>query len=239
MKRLWNWALSKALTWDQLKSFGESSLFRSANYALFAVPAAVKLLAHVPPKVHLLQFTPAIRLNLQLPFSWKLLFASAVLASAGNLVYWIFCPGLVRRYRGWADFSADGRNGNDLDDEIERVAPASQLDPLPPGDTPEAMAQREVLRRQASTRRRQQLQQLGVVSDFHNDFVFRMGEQAHVNPSYFNALRDAENVLRPRWRTLASVLYVTSSALITWILLENVWAVVRFIWHGQFAESPG
>lgn len=231
MKRLWNWVLSKALTWDQIAKFGEAAIFRSAYVAFFAVPLAVKVFASVPEKVVISNLLPPVTLHLRLPFSWKLLFLSACLASAANLLYSLRCPGLVRKYRGWSDFEADGRGFADLCHGLSELTPnaASILLALKSSDKASKSFDPEV------DWAYDLLTNAGVLADDdserHNfaNTMFRF-----FNGRHFSTARDGLVRCRPGSRLTCSAIYLMASAAVIVILMQNLLAVALFMWQGRF-----
>jgi hypothetical protein len=104
------------MTWRFLSAFGKSRLLNLSFVWLIVVPLLAKSLAAAKSA----SILDASLLNiLELPFSWKMFYASAVLASVAAVIYWAFCPQIVREYGGFRDFEADGRGAAFLSTYLE------------------------------------------------------------------------------------------------------------------------
>jgi hypothetical protein len=241
-----SWIKKRVMTWDEIRSFGESRLFRSASFVLFAVPACAKVLAMVPKTVHLTQFVPPVELHLRLPFNWLLLFWSACFATVGNVIYWFACPRLIKEYKDWQAFESAARDGMDLLEEVERIVP----DPPVQFRIPRTGPDDELGANEADRRELEQTQWKLMISKITSlgleipngmridDVCQAMWSPLGGSVSWaFKSLRDRENQFFPRWRLLASIAYMFAIVSVGWILCENVWAVITFAWHGQFGDQ--
>ncbi len=73
------------------------------------VPIAAMVLSKAE-RIKLSQFGTDFSIELALPFSWIAFYLAACSFSIATAIYSIFCPPIVRDYRGFADFVEEGRN---------------------------------------------------------------------------------------------------------------------------------
>ena len=91
-------------TWDTIKGLGQAKVLRASFIFLFLVPILAKLFVNLPEEITVPILNKTIVVPMALPFSWFLLFVSAIFASIGNLLYAAFCPNLIRDFRDYQAF---------------------------------------------------------------------------------------------------------------------------------------
>lgn len=102
--------------WSRLTELGNSRLLRSSYVWFFAVPPLASLISKLGPDVHLRVLGSEWVLHLDLPFSWKIFyFASAAFAIATS-IFFLRCPEIVKRYRSYAQFEAEGKGPRQVRD---------------------------------------------------------------------------------------------------------------------------
>jgi len=99
--------------WSSIQRFGENRLLRSSFVWIAIVPVAAMAFSEVD-RIMLPMLGNGFSLNLRLPFSWILFYLAACSFSVAGGIYSILCPPIVREYRNFADFAAEGRNAGYL-----------------------------------------------------------------------------------------------------------------------------
>jgi len=101
-------------TWVDLRKLGNNKTVRSASVWTIVVPIAAKLLKGVEDVVDITILSHPFTLNLSLPFSWKVLFMTALAFMLANFIYEWFCPKLIKETSNYRDFSDQKRSGREL-----------------------------------------------------------------------------------------------------------------------------
>lgn len=115
--------LNRPFNWQSLRKFGSSRMVKSSYYWIFLIPAIVKVANHFQPVVLNLFGTPQL-VDFTLPFSWYLLYFSALSFAFANLLYDIFCPKIISSFKDFREFIDSGHESLFLSDEFERNVPA-------------------------------------------------------------------------------------------------------------------
>lgn len=96
--------------WSSQRAIANSKVVKSSAIWLFVVPLAAKTLESLNGPLVFTVFSEEIKLTTSLPFSWQMLFFSAVFFTTASIVYSVFCPELVKRYVSYTEFEADGKS---------------------------------------------------------------------------------------------------------------------------------
>lgn len=97
------------LKWSNLFSIANSRVVKSSVIWLFVVPLCAKLLLQVEYPLTFLAFGQKQSISISLPFSWQLLFYAAIFFTIAGIIYSIYCPELVKKYKNYPQFEADGK----------------------------------------------------------------------------------------------------------------------------------
>jgi len=108
--------------WASLRQFCRSRLIRSSIVWVALVPIAAKVVHLLQRKVTKPDWASAAVASLEVPFTWQVLFWSAVAFSAA--VWWCDwrCPRVVLDQRSFGEFQAQGRGTNQLVDYLQEFA---------------------------------------------------------------------------------------------------------------------
>src|SRR2546427_7666401 len=94
--------------WDSLSRVGQVQALKTSYFFFLVVPVLARLLSHVG-KDHVISILGAqFHIHLDLPFSWKVFYFASVFFSLGALIYQIRCPAIIKDFRNFADFKAQG-----------------------------------------------------------------------------------------------------------------------------------
>lgn len=92
------------IQWSNIRFLGNSKLVKQNYIWIFLVPILFKLLSSSETPIQFIN----INIFTVLPFSWTLLYYSALAFALGNLLYLIFCPQIIQRYSDYSEFRAAG-----------------------------------------------------------------------------------------------------------------------------------
>jgi hypothetical protein len=196
--------------WDHLSILGQSKAFRSSYWFLLLVPTVAKVLGHVPSEIRL--FGTIYYPHVDLPFSWVALFFCAVFVSAGNLIYSLFCPDLIKRFRDYQSFDNAARGSEFLRRSLNAPTPG-EIDAVVDNIVAEKGKRRDPA---TVLNTKDQLKRYG---------------KAGADSFYF--VRDTLNMQRPTLRMIAAILYLCGFLLLGWLAVQNIWSVVCYLFYGN------
>ncbi len=109
--------------WGTLRALGNSRLVTSSIVWLFVVPIAAKLLAPFAGQhtLDLSWLNEPLAVSVALPFSWQRFYLMSWLFLIGQVIYWLACPEIVRKYPSFGAYRADHASDGELREFI-RVA---------------------------------------------------------------------------------------------------------------------
>lgn len=96
-------------TWEHLKHLRRSQVVRSMHVWLVIVPIMAKLLAQIGKIPAIELFGTKLEPKFDLPFSWQLFYFSALAFSAGNLIFLVRCPRIVKEHANPSEFHEAGK----------------------------------------------------------------------------------------------------------------------------------
>ena len=99
----------RVLRWSSLAKIGQSKIINSLYLWLLVVPVAASALSSVDT-LDLTRYVPGLKINLVLPFSWKLFYLGALCCTAARSLFAFKCPALIREFPSFADFQQQGRS---------------------------------------------------------------------------------------------------------------------------------
>lgn len=105
------------LSWSALKSISVNRAVHTASVWAVLVPITAKVMEKVQDVVTIELLGHSWPLHLALPFSWKVLFVTAIAFMLANLLVAARCPSLISETGSFRDYEAQQRG----DLELERV----------------------------------------------------------------------------------------------------------------------
>jgi len=97
----------KIVNWNTIAIFGKNKTINRSYIFLFIVPVIAKFLSKINPDVSITIGGYKFELLFDLPFSWKLLFLSALMFSIGSLLYNLFAPSIIKENKSFGEFVAE------------------------------------------------------------------------------------------------------------------------------------
>jgi hypothetical protein len=83
---------------------------------VFVVPVVAKFLSPVKDILVLNIFGEVFKVNIDLPFSWNVMFFSSLLFMIGEIIFNIFCPKLLLDHENYTEFKESGKGVQQLAD---------------------------------------------------------------------------------------------------------------------------
>lgn len=122
------------LRWNQLSSLGKNRILKTSYFWLLLVPLAANLFGKIDGLLDVIIFQTHLRLNIGLPFSWKVFYFSSLFVALGDLVFSIHCPRIIIEHRSYAHFQQEGKRWKELEPYFFEVFPHDEFNlPIPQG----------------------------------------------------------------------------------------------------------
>lgn len=210
--------------WTALAKVQKISLVKNMYVWILIVPILANILVKVEGEVVLTIFGENFPIGL--PFSWKIFFYSALGFSFGNLIFAWRCFPIIKNHSDFKSFEDSGKTrqhlihyteGTKLHNEVkDRVI--------------------EIQKREMDIFKREELfygpvRNIKTDSDTIEKILtdkenFKQFENNAVRSTFWQILENL-NAGRPIWRMLCSFLYLIGFALFSYVLYENIVAVVK------------
>lgn len=108
--------------WSRVRSLGRSRLVRSSFIWIAVVPGAAKVALALKQNVAEPAWAKSMVDSLHLPFSWHLLFWSAMFMAIATALFDIYCPNIIRKHEHFGSFESAGEHSSHLMEYAEQVA---------------------------------------------------------------------------------------------------------------------
>lgn len=209
------------LSWYDFENVSGSRIVKSSGLWLVIVPIAAKFVSKISGDMLLNVFGKNITVVLQLPFSWKMLFFSALFFSAANLVYYFRCPEIVKKYSTFNDFHGTGRSNEQMGKyflNIDSEKTRSELEKSSYYCVVQVENSIETYKKECGF--------IGSYSERSKNIV-ECPDSFSANNNNFWSIRDASSTLN-RWSMLMClVLYAIGAICLLWVLGESVCFVLQ------------
>lgn len=130
IKNLLHWLklkMHRPITWSFSENIAKSKLVKSSYIWLFITPLISKTLSELEKIIHLKFLGWEFKITTSLPFSWELLFYSALIFTIANLLYQAKCPEILKKYSNYDSFKKAGGSLLELHKEMKKIV---MQDPL-------------------------------------------------------------------------------------------------------------
>lgn len=97
------------MTWEWVRGFGNSRLMQTSYIWLFVLPVTAKTFSEIDNSVQINIFEADLPLSTVLPFTWQLVFLTALSLTIANLIYMTRCPQILRLYESHDQFRKKGQ----------------------------------------------------------------------------------------------------------------------------------
>lgn len=209
--------------WSSFNSLGRSRVVKSSYLWVALVPVLAKMLSAINRDFRLTIFSPKIHIVLGVPFTWELLYYSAVLFALATLGYTVACPEIVKKYDKYSDFEVEGKGSEQL------VAYALGVT----GDRTRRIgrfriADLQLLRfvRDYCGRRQLDPDNLAQLEDSKEFFMAdRMNVERPSTNAAFWFIRSQADRYATLPRAVVGVLYGAGFTFFAWVMIQNFWFV--------------
>jgi len=190
--------------WTYLAKIQHISMIQTMYIWMFIVPIIAKVLTKVEETANLTIFSHTFNVQLGLPFSWKIFFLSAMSFAIANLLFVLRCYKLVKDHNSFSDFLEQGKNAKHIHQYAEAV------------NFP--------LKRDLSYNWEEwEGSEVTALSERIQD-VKSSGE--HLKQPFWDIYEKTDSS-RKGWRVTCSLLYLFGFVLISIVLCQNIWVVLR------------
>jgi hypothetical protein len=100
----------EAFKWTSLRTILDNKVVASTSVWIFLLPIMISFTQAFPNHLNIFPFNSRdpLRLSLQLPYNWYLLYFSALFFALARFIYILFCPSFLRQYGTAAKANAAG-----------------------------------------------------------------------------------------------------------------------------------
>ena len=81
---------------------------------LFILPIVAKFLSKVESPLSFTINDEIVKLDMTLPFAWQIFYFSAVLFTIANVIYFFYCPKIIKENKNLGDFHSQQKNSSHL-----------------------------------------------------------------------------------------------------------------------------
>jgi len=106
--------ISLNVGWHKLSLVQSYKLVKSTYVWLVLVPLVVKLFSKLGDEIEIEISGNILHLDLVLPFSWQMFYCSALAFTAGNIIFSLCAPNIIKNYSDYGDFKNKGKLEKDL-----------------------------------------------------------------------------------------------------------------------------
>lgn len=216
-------------SWQHLSSIGNNKVIKSTYIWIIVIPIIAKFLEKIPDNL-IIPFYENIEIQLKLPFSWQLLYFSALIFAISTVMFTLFSPPLLSKFSDIPSYIEKGlgkeqlitflsswlrKNKTIYDSNGENINTNSYLYlfyekycvTLSPTDLENFKNNKISLSKR--------VRKLAIKdSEFHNSFWFLRSSMAY------------DGLIL---RILITILYLVGSSMLFKLLIDNIIAVIKMI----------
>ena len=192
--------------WSSLAKIQRIRMIQTMYIWLFIVPIIAKALTKVEEAANLTIFNHTFNIQLGLPFSWKIFFLSAMSFATANLIFVLRCHKMVKDHKNFSDFREQRKSSKHIHQYAEEVNYPQQSD----------------------------LSYYWEDGGEYGDPVEqKYSKEQRLKGEYlkqpFWEIYEMTDLCRKEWRVVCSLLYLFGFVLISIVLCQNIWVVLRMI----------
>lgn len=116
--------MNEILNWEKLRIYGKNKFVISSSIFLFITPVLYKI------KQFLEQSTSTYlntKIELSIPFTWQLLFIASMIFGFATLLYRIFSPDIIYKYKNLGDYKNAAKYISQLKGYLNQIEPIEYL----------------------------------------------------------------------------------------------------------------
>lgn len=126
----------KKLTWTLIDKLGKSNIGKTSYIFVLVVPIIVKLFENLQYPVSIDVGGYDLKLNMELPFKWYILYFGGIFIALGSVLYQIYCPRLIKNFKNFGDFVEAGESDFYLFQTAREVEVPEKIIARVEGNTP-------------------------------------------------------------------------------------------------------
>jgi hypothetical protein len=205
------------MNWQALTVVGSNRYVRSLSIWFIIIPLIARIHLWLQDRGIFVQ----VAANLELPFTWYLVYAASTVAFVANMIYALRCPSLISNYANPGDFSRKSGSILEIKSALRATLRAGEGEPAWARDFIQHIAER-------TTVNGTQIASLPTVADKLNYSVIN----PHSVPSAFIHATQAVQTQHKASLTVCAALYLIAFSLLLYVLGENVHSVItHFLQH--------
>ncbi len=116
--------MNDQLNWEKLRIYGKNRFVISSSIFLFITPVIYKVKRFVEQSTSTYLNT---EIELSFPFTWQLLFIASIIFGLATLLYRIFSPEIIYKYKNLGDYKIAGKYISQLNGYINQIEPIDYL----------------------------------------------------------------------------------------------------------------
>lgn len=203
--------MKKIFSWTNVRKFGVSKFVQSS----FVWIAIVPLIAKVLSKMNSLLVIPIgdekYVFVLELPFSWQLFFFSAISFSLATIIYFVWCPRIIKEHYNATHFLEEGKTLTQLREYAEEI------------DMDVSIQERKTSMMEYGLRKAQTFQQWGGIPPSENQPITEYEKLINDTKTLFWTVFDEANKSKYMAMYISMLLYIIGSILFFIVILKNIW----------------
>jgi len=106
--------------WEQINELGRLKIFRLPIIIFVFLPIILKIIEKVPKTIEIPILNKVIIITIGLPFSWKVLYCSSLFFTFASMLYFIYCPKIIKRFQDYKGFKESGLTASFLHKELTK-----------------------------------------------------------------------------------------------------------------------
>lgn len=110
-----------SFSWTELRVIYETRIVKSTYVWLIAVPIAAKFLSHLEDIISFKWGEYNFKIDTTLPFTWSILYFSALSFVLGNIIYYMKCPKIIKTCPDLSSFISAGKSITHLEEYADDI----------------------------------------------------------------------------------------------------------------------
>lgn len=210
---------NRLVSWTLVNSLGKLKFSKSSYFYLVLVPILVKALEKIENPLNINWGGSMISIQLELPFTWYVFYFGAVAIAIGSIIYLLFCPEIIKKYRNYGEFLQAGESNFYL----VMVAEKYKTDNFSLKGVPyiEERSRKEIEKIPANARIIEVFQKTRTTVDYKRNIKYEEDRKNSFNLLY---LKVQYSKIVALWISFA--LYLIGFAGFAWVIIENIHYVV-------------
>ena len=215
--------ISKIPSWPILANIGNNKLVVSSYIWIIIIPIAAKFLEHFPSVLLIKINDNDLSLGLILPFQWKILYFSALSFALATFIYHISCPNLIKNFSDMNHFKEKGLTKVQL---INFLSTWLRTESTPYDASGTKMEKTKLIQKIHDEYCENTITEALINSNLDKSVkTFKIKEEEEINAYWF--IRTVMSNDRLWIRIIITILYCVGFSLLLYLLIENIYSVIK------------